>query len=469
MEPPRPEPPTPEALAAENATLKRQLAALSARLREALAEIERLQRQGKRQAAPFSTGTRNAHPKKPGRKPGQGPFTGRAAPTPEQLSAPPLEVPVTTASCPGCGGALQPAGTETVTVTDLPPVVQPQVTAYQVEICRCARCGQRVRGRHPAIAPDQHGATAHRLGPRALAAAHGLHYGIGVPQRKVPAVLAQLTGLTVTQGALAQDAQRRAAGQVGQAYQQLRREITAAPAIHTDDTGWKIGGENAQLMTFTTPTTTVYQIRKRHRNEEVREVVPATYGGTLITDRGPSYDAQALQGVKQQKCLGHILRNLAAARDQQPAAAQAFPRKLQRLLRQALRLWHQQQEGAPPDFARRREGLQRALTWVLRDRELTDPNNARLLNQLGWQHDRGNLLRCLFEPGVEPTNNRAERALRPAVIARKVSQCSKNERGAAVRSAFTSVVRTLCQRRAGGFVAALAQVFDTGVVPAAPP
>jgi transposase len=142
---------------------------------------------------------------------------------------------------------------------------------------------------------------------------------------------------------------------------------------------------------------------------------------------------------------------------------------LQRLLRQALRLWQQQQRGEAPEFTRRREGLQRALTHVLRDRELEDPDNARLLNQLGWHHDRGNLLRFLFEPGVEPTNNRAERALRPAVIARKVSQCSKNERGAAVRSAFTSVVRTLTQRHVGDVVSALAQVFGTGTVPAAPP
>jgi len=64
-----------------------------------------------------------------------------------------------------------------------------------------------------------------------------------------------------------------------------------------------------------------------------------------------------------------------------------------------------------------------------------------LLNGIGGQNDRGNLLRFLREPGVEPTNNRAERALRPAVIARKVSQCSKNERGAYAFAAFISLAR----------------------------
>ena len=70
------------------------------------------------------------------------------------------------------------------------------------------------------------------------------------------------------------------------------------------------------------------------------------------------------------------------------------------------------------------------MTYQLRDRRLKDPDNQRLLNELGWHHDRGNLLRFLADPRIEPTNNRAERALRPAVIARKVSQCSKNARGA---------------------------------------
>ena len=50
----------------------------------------------------------------------------------------------------------------------------------------------------------------------------------------------------------------------------------------------------------------------------------------------------------------------------------------------------------------------------------------RLQNELGWHDDRGNLLRFLDDPSIEPTNNRAERALRGAVIARKVSHCWKN-------------------------------------------
>ena len=119
-----------------------------------------------------------------------------------------------------------------------------------------------------------------------MAAAHVLHYSVGVPVRKVPAVLRALTGVELSQGAITQDALRRANGAVGEAYRRLRGSVRTSPFVHTDDTGWRVGGESAFLMAFETDRATVYQVRARHRNEEVREVVPSDYGGVMVTDRG---------------------------------------------------------------------------------------------------------------------------------------------------------------------------------------
>ena len=124
------------------------------------------------------------------------------------------------------------------------------------------------------------------------------------------------------------------------------------------------------------------------------------------------------------------------------------------------------EDGAPAGIAARlseAERLRREATYHLRDRPMSDADNWRLQN-LGWHHDRGNLLRFLDDP--RPTNNRAERALRPAVIARKVSHCSKNVGGADAFSAFTSVIRTLA--RNGGdhsLVNGLCGVFSGAPVP----
>ena len=440
---------------------QRQLAELTARVEALQAEVERLRRGAKRQAAPFSKGTRVVKPKRPGRKPGAGAFHDRHAPPPEAITEPHVDVQVTLAGCPTCGAPLAEERVDFVYMTEIPPKPRPQVTQYRVWVCRCTVCGHQVRGQHPEVALDQAGATAHRLGPRVMAVAHALHYAVGIPVRKVPAVLNLLTGVRLTQGALTQDALRRAATTVGTAYAQVRAAVPAAPVVHTDDTGWRVGGEAAHLMVFETEAATVYQIRPRHRHQEVQEVIPADYPGAMVTDRGRSYDAQAFDDVQQQKCLAHIQRSISKVLERKTGRARHFGEGLKALLQDALQLWHAYHDGSVTDFVTEAKALREELTYQLRNRLLKDPDNQRLLNELGWHHDRGNLVRFLDDPRIEPTNNRAERALRPAVIARKVSQCSKNDGGAHAFAAFTSVVRTLAKKSATSLVEGLYHLFQS--------
>lgn len=450
--------------------LVRQLVAENARLR---AEIEELKRKNARAAAPFSKNKRKKNPKRPGRKAGQGVFRHRPAPPEESYTSPIEDVPVQENACPDCGGELADAGTEVVTNTELPPAPQPEVKAYRVHIRSCRRCKRNVRGRHSEVASDQFGATAHRLGPRAQAAAAILHYEDGIPHCKVPRVLDSLTGLQVTKSALIQSALRLGTGQgaVARQNQQLREEAKEQPVIHTDDTGWRVNGKPAQMMVFESPSQVVYQIRPRHRNEEVREVIGDDYQGTLCTDRGRSYDAKELQEVDQQKCLAHIQRSIDKVLETKHGSARRFGSGLKKLLKEALGLYHafHKAEGKPSDYAERASELDLRITDYLRPRVLSDADNHRLLNEIGRHHDRGNLLRFLHSPQtIEPTNNAAERALRPAVIARKVSHCSKNERGAAAYSAFKSVIGTL-KKRGGQTLEKLKELIASGQPVAAIP
>ncbi|MHB8575020.1 MAG: IS66 family transposase [Dehalococcoidia bacterium] len=223
--------------------LERQVGELQAIIAGRRAEVEQLTRRGKRQAAPFSTDTHVAAPKRAGRKPGQGSFHCRAAPPAAALSEPPLTAPMTEPVCPRCGGELVEARVAFASVTDLPAPPPPRVRQYRVSVCRCQACGTPVRGQHPALAPDQYGATADRVGERRLGAGPVLQHAAGVPIRKVPGLLALLTGASVTEGALVPDAQRRAAGSVGAAYTALRDALPTAARVHTDDTGWRVGGQ----------------------------------------------------------------------------------------------------------------------------------------------------------------------------------------------------------------------------------
>ena len=431
-----------------------------------LKRVDELERRAAKTAAPFSKNKRKMDPQRPGRKAGQGKFENRTAPSESemtQIEQVELELEV----C-GCGGKLEGLGVDLVSVTDIPQHPKAEIKGYLIRLKGCEACGKKYRAEHPEVASDQYGATAHRIGARLMSFGHGLHYEDGIPQRKAVRVLKKLAGIEITQGMLSQSSTKQgcAGGNVKMASESIRESVANSERVNTDDTGWRTGGKGSFLMGFETPDAVFYQIRERHRNEEVREVIPSDYQGVMCTDRGKSYDAKELLEVKQQKCLSHIQRNLTDVQEVKTGKVKWFSSGLKALLRSANELWNQHRDGKTslPDYLARGKTLNEQITHHLRDRTLKDADNQRMLNELGTHHDRGNLLRFLEDPNIEPTNNRAERALRGAVIARKVSQCSKNERGADARAAFMSVIKTLKKRRQD-IVEGLMFVMRTGSMP----
>ena len=384
---------------------------------------------------------------KPGRKKGEGPFSRRSSPPPEDYTTQ-ERVAVKETACPECSGALQADGYETVTTTDIPRQQKPIVKAYHIAMCRCGSCGKRVRAQHPDVAEDQRGATAHRLGQNILAVAWWLHYELGLPFRKLPVLLKQLYGLKVTQSALTQSALKAAEGSLSQQYAGLREDIVGSTVVHTDDTGWSIKGVQAWLMVFSSAKTLYYQIRKRHRNEEVREVLAEEFGGVLVTDRFSSYDATSLSGIAQQKCMAHILRNIKDHLIDQPLVARSYPRRLLETFKEAVALHGDFIAGRvdAERYTKESGRLLDRLDRLLSPRRLQNAANARLHRGLFWHHERGSLLRFLKDPSIPSTNNEAERSLRPAVIARKVSHSSGSDRGAESHSIFSSLFGTLKRR-----------------------
>ncbi len=162
----------------------------------------------------------------------------------------------------------------------------------------------------------------------------------------------------------------------------------------------------------------------------------------------------------KQKCLAHLIRNISEVVKSKQGRARQFGASLKVLLREGPALWHARRDLTPEDFQVGCRELDEKLTCQLRNRILRDDDNQRLLNGIGTQHDRGHLLRFLTTKGVEPTNNRAERILRPAVIARKVSHCSKNQPGANAFAAFTSIAQTALKNGAASVTSAFRSLFS---------
>ena len=190
----------------------------------------------------------------------------------------------------------------------------------------------------------------------------------------------------------------------------------------------------------------VYQVRDRHRHQEVQEMLGEGFDGILGTDRGTSYEAQVFDELQQQKCLSHLLKNLSTVEKTKRGPARCFTQKIKKTLRSGLKLWKDYKAGEinEEEYRRRGKEIDEKLSYQLRDRMLTDEDNQRMLDGIGMQHDRGRVFLFLTHPEVEPTNNSAERGLRPAVIARKVSQCSRNATGNCATGCSRTKITSAC-------------------------
>jgi len=162
------------------------------RLRE---ENEGLKREGKRQAAPFARRKRVEHPKKPGRKAGQGKFSRREAPTDRQVNR---TKKARLHGCPEFGCRLRDMRQHKQYVTDIPKTVRLITTRYVTYSGYCADCGKRIHSRHAEQTSQATGAAGVLVGPRAKALAADAKHRLGCSYGKVSELLNDAFGMQVS-------------------------------------------------------------------------------------------------------------------------------------------------------------------------------------------------------------------------------------------------------------------------------
>jgi len=407
-------------------------------LKTRLARLEAELRRGKRQAAPFSRDARKPNPKKPGRKKGEGTFKYREAPPEEDIET--IDVPLD--CCPDCGGELQDRQTHEHVQSDL-PLPKPSHTRFVTESGYCPRCKKRFRSRHPGQGSSAAGAAGTSVGPNAKAIAADMHHRLGVPYAKIADHLETMSGLRVTPGALCQAGERLAL-KLEPVYEELICAIRNCCGVHADETGWRIGVLSAWLWVFTSRRITVYVIDRPRGHEVVVEILGREFKGVLHADCFLAYDHKDLSEWVHQKCFSHFLKDLRKMEAEKTRGAVRFPRRVARVLRDALELHKEKPALSQRAFRRRFNKIQRRLDALVNEgRKFTDPDNRRFARRLRKQ--RENLFTFLTVEGAEPTNNRAERMLRPAVIVRKTGGCNKTRAGAKTHSVNASVLTTARQ------------------------
>jgi transposase len=444
MESGRLDPPSIDQLVARIAELEevvRRLVAENGVLRDQLDEANR---RGARQAAPFRRPEARKVPdglkKKPGR-PGGHPGAHRRVP--ERVDEH-VDVPI--AGCPGCGGAVTDVEAVEQFIEEVPPV-RPTVTRLVTYRGRCGSCGE-VASTHPLQTSTATGAAKVQLGPNARAWAIALNKQFGLTTRKTCRVLEGLVGLTLSPGGLALAA-RRAAAKVAPSYDRLVRDIREAPAVFADETSWYVGGPGHWLWTFTTADATVYHVDKSRGRRVVLDMLGEGFAGILVSDCLASYEGLP---YRTHKCIAHHQRAIAEARDRPDTADPGYLDEWELLFTMVNALWKHRATLGEEEFARQRGHLERWLDRLLSE-ERTQPGDLTIRRRIGKRREV--VLGCLDHPAAEPTNNRAERSLRPAVIARKVSCGNKTEAGKEAWERLTSLAVT-CQQRGHDFVSWLA-------------
>lgn len=418
---------------AELAKLNERLSQRDARI----AELERLlqdsRRSGKRQAAPFSKGDPKEEPARPGRRSGDahGRHGHRMAP----VGVPDREIDVPLPSCcPNCGGQVEHERTAEQFQVELPEM-RPVTTKFAVGVGRCANCGRRVQGRHGEQTSDALGAASSQVGPTAKAWAAWLHYGLGLSFVKSSSLLARL-GVNVSAGALCQAAQSSATDLVP-VQASIVKAVNDSAMIVPDETGWRVGGEGAWLWVAATHNATAYWVADGRGFDQACEVIAPEFAGVMVRDGWAPY--RRFDNATHQTCLAHLLRRCDELIADLPAWGRDTPRKVREILTEALiarDLGDGERMAVVADLAERVE--------MLADDAHPHNENRKLVAHLYAERDA--LFSFLTHPGTDATNWRAEQAVRPAVVNRKVWGGNRTWRGAATQGRMMSVLRTASQQ-----------------------
>lgn len=378
----------------------------------------------------------------PGRKAGHVPAH---RPQPEHIDAH-IDVPLPRdvqgqASCPTCRAQLSNLKRHERMVEDLIPA-QRVVTCYHTFSGYCPGCRKVIESRAPQQPPAPAGVDLPQgqLGLGVLATAALLRVQYRLPFRQITQLLGDLPGLALSSGAVARQVQRMGRWLAGE-YQRLKVLIRASAVVHMDETGWRVNGRNGWLWTMLSEHHTVYHAHPSRGQKVAEELLGDHFDGTLVSD---FYAGYAHACVGQQKCLAHLLRNLSeTAAAQRAFAGGGFFRRCRRLIQELLLL--KRQKPATPAAVYEAKGRRlEARLDKLAQGPWQEPHARRLAARL--KRHTGELTRFLWQDQVPPTNNAAERALRPAVVARKISGGSRSQRGADATAILLSVLRTATQQ-----------------------
>ena len=335
--------------------------------------------------------------------------------------------------CPDCGRKLSGGSAKwRHQVVELPPV-RAEVTEHVFVERRCGVCGKRwTPDAREVLAEVAVGKKNVGIGVMSLIA--HLKTVCRMPIGQIRKLLSTLLGVKISAGEIAEILHDVA--QMGQReYDGLLDRIRGSPVLHGDETGWREDGVNGYLWSFSTPQVRYYTYRRSRGSVVVKEVLGEEFAGALVSDFYAAYNIY--DGIKQ-RCWVHLLRDLKllVEKNEDMPDVSAW-------VDSVVDLYERAKEAAKGEYkdcerSRLRQRFEEDLSRLCRPYVNVQSAPARVLAER-MERFLGELFTFVQWPDVPSENNPAERAIRPAVVARKISGGTRSAKG----SKTSSVLRTL--------------------------
>ena len=322
-------------------------------------------------------------------------------------------------------------------VIEIPPIT-PVVTEYQWHQLVCATCGEATRAPWPAGVPSG------TYGPRVQATVALCTGAYRLSKRTTQQVMDEVFGVPLSVGTISPLEQATTAA-VAAPVEEARRYVHAQAVAHLDETSWRQGAKQAWLWVAVTTWVTVFVVRLSRGGDVARALLGKTCSGILVTDRYSAYNWYPVRW--RQICWAHLVRDFEAMRDR-GGSSKAIGDALLGQAHQMFTWWHRVREGTL-----KRSTFRSSMTPLRREVErlLDAGSHCGVPKTAGTCRDilkrREALWTFVQVDGVDPTNNAAERSLRPGVLWRKGSFGTQSEAGARFVESMMTVVSTLKQQQ----------------------
>lgn len=303
-------------------------------------------------------------------------------------------------------------------VTEIPPV-RPFVTEHRLHRKRCPKC------RHATLASLPSGIPSGQFGPRIVSLVALLSGRYRITRREVTAFLRDGLGLSLSLGSV-QNLCELASKSLAIPYEEVAKAVLMQPVVHADETGWRHKGKKAWLWTASGKGGAVFKLAPGRGHESRRLILPDDYGGVVVSDRWHAYE----RFERRSLCHAHLLRNWRAISERKDCEAQTVGKWGVDETDRMLRLHRQYREGtlSRKGFSSRMRMLKARYARLLNRAEECKDSKVQTL-VAGLNRQWAYLWTFIKEEEVEPTNNEAERAIRPAVLWRKGSFGTNSDEG----------------------------------------